>query len=243
MTSPRSIVFSAALCVLAAVAQVLAMQWGLIGDLAGGLLAGGISLTGMRMLALETKHLYLPLLVAVAASSLGIVLGLLGGGFSYSPAFWIAPLLAALPPAVLLLDAIRRGETCDICHAPVRRLLSFSCPRCHLVACENCWQFERNRCHLCETNQIPLFPLDFSWWQDRFGTQVHGSRCALCLRTADWSMAHWACGGCGHPHCRSCWDDNDGRCSRCGWTIPELHWKTSSSAASEHSGRERQTTH
>jgi hypothetical protein len=222
VTQLRTVILLAALGVLAAAAQLTATRWGLIGDLVGGVLCGCILLGGMRLFALDTERIYLPPLVAAVASLLGLVLEKAGSNITYSPVAWTAPLLAALPAGAPALSIIMRGARCQICHTRLRRLLSFSCPRCHLVACENCWQFERGRCSLCEANQAPLFPLDYSWWQQRFGSQVHGSRCALCLRTEEPNVAQWGCRGCGHSQCRTCWDDNNGQCSRCGWTIPDL---------------------
>lgn len=222
MTQLRSNVLLAVLGILAAAVQLISARWRLSGDLAGGFLSGLIILGGMRALALEIEHIYLPPLVAVGASLLGLALGIAGSSVAYPRVFFIAPLLAALPTGALALKNGLRGARCQLCRARLRRLLSFSCPRCHLIACENCWEFERGRCRLCETNQAPLFPLDFSWWQQRFGSQTPSGRCALCLRIADGKVAHWPCAGCGHSQCRSCWDDNNGQCSRCGWTIPGL---------------------
>lgn len=208
--------------ILAAAAQLIATRWGFLGELAGGLLGGIIILAGWQIFALGTERIYLLSLVAAAASLLGVAFAIAGAGVSYMPAVWAAPLLAAFPAGVFALRIGLHGARCQLCRAPLRRLLSFSCPRCNLVACENCWQFERGRCRLCEANQVPLFPLDASWWKKHFGAQAHGGRCALCLQAADWNVAHWACAACGHSQCRSCWDDNNGQCSRCGWTIPEL---------------------
>ena len=222
MTRLRTNVLLAALAIFAAAAQLVSMRWGLIGNLFGGLLCGVILVAGMSLFAVETEQMYLPPLVAATASLIGLGLGIAGSGIAYSSAAWIAALLAALPPGVPALRNSLRGEKCQLCHVRLHRLLSFACPRCHLVACENCWQFERGRCSLCEANQVPLFPLDFSWWQERFGSQARAGQCALCLRTADWNVAQWACVGCGRNQCRSCWDDNNGQCSRCGWTIPGL---------------------
>jgi hypothetical protein len=188
-------------------------------------------LAGMRVLALEIESIWLPPLVAVATSLLGLVFGGAGSDTTYPPMFWMAPLLAAFAPGALALGIVMRGKKCQLCRAPLRWLLSFSCSRCQLVACENCWQFERDRCSLCEANQISLFPGDISWWRQRFGSQVHGGRCVLCLRNEDGRVAHWACTACGHSHCRSCWDDNNGQCSRCRWIIPSLVVDTSSNAA------------
>jgi len=222
VTELRTNIQIAALGILAATAQLMAARWGLIGILAGGCLCGVILLAGMRVLVLESGRIYLPPIAAAAASLLGIVLAEAGSGVTYTPAAWSAPVLAALLPGAPALSIVLRGARCQFCHTRLRHLLSFSCPRCHLVACENCWQFERGRCSVCDANQVPLFPLDFIWWQQHFGSQVHGGRCVLCLRPADWSVAHWACGGCGHNQCRSCWDDNNGQCSRCRWIVPDL---------------------
>jgi hypothetical protein len=222
MTEMRRSILLTALAILAAVAQLAATQWGLIGGLAGGLLCGITVFIGMRLLNIETDHIFLPSLIAIAASTLGLALAFAGTGNAYPLAAWFAPLLAAMPSAVPAIAIALRGARCELCHARLRGLLSFSCPRCHLVSCENCWQFERGRCRLCETNQVALFPLDREWWQQHFGSQARAGKCALCLRTADWSVAHWACVGCGHTQCRLCWDDNNGQCSRCGWIIPGL---------------------
>jgi hypothetical protein len=237
MTEMRRNVLFAALAILAAVAQLAAAQWGLIGDLIGGLLCGIIILAGVRIFAIETDHLYLSPLVAIATSILGLALAFAGTGKPSPLAAWMAPLLAALPLAIPAVAIALRGERCELCHARLRGLLSFSCPRCRLVVCENCWQFERGRCRLCETNQVAVFPLDREWWQQHFGSQARVGRCVLCLRTADWSVAHWACVGCGHTQCRLCWDDNNGQCSRCGWIIPGLPTELSEFVAAGRSPR------
>lgn len=222
MTETRTNILLAALAILGAIMQLVATRWGLVGDLAGGLLCGIIILIGMRILAIEIDFVYLPSLVAIAASILGLVLAITGTGISHPKAAWLAPLLAALPLVIPAIAVTLRSARCELCHARLRGLLSFSCPRCHLIACENCWQFERGRCRICETNQVPLFPLDLEWWQEHFGSQARDGKCALCFRAADWSVAHWACVNCGHTQCRVCWDDNNGQCSRCGWIIPGL---------------------
>jgi hypothetical protein len=222
VTKMQTSILLVPLGVLAAAAQLIATRWGLAGEIAGGFLCGVLIVAGMRLLAPDGENLWLPALVAAAASVAGLIPGIAGPGVAPSHVAWAAPLLAALLPGGLALRAALRGRKCQLCGTPLRRLLSFSCPRCHLTACENCWQFERNRCRLCEANQVALFPLDVSWWQERFGTQVHGGRCALCLSAADGKVAQWACAGCGHSQCRLCWDDNNGQCSRCAWTVPDL---------------------
>lgn len=231
MTEMRNNLILATLAVLSAIIQLVATRWGLVGDLAGGLLCGITILISMRLLAIETNSLYIPPLVAVLASALGLAMAIVGAGIAHPPTIWLAPLLAGLPLAIFAIAAALRTARCEICHARLRGLLSFSCPRCHLVTCENCWQFERGRCSVCETNQVALFPLDHAWWQERFGAQAREGKCALCLRTADWSVAHWPCGSCGHTQCRLCWDDNNGQCSRCGWVVPGIATELSEFAA------------
>jgi hypothetical protein len=231
MTRMRNYILLAALGILAATVQLVATRWGLAGDLVGGLLSGVLVLAGILALALEVEKTYLPPIVAAVASLSGIAFAMAGSDVATPHIAWTAPLLGALPTSMTALTTAMRGRRCQLCRTPLRRLLSFSCPRCHLVACENCWQFERDRCSLCEANQVPLFPIDISWWQQCFGAQVHGGRCALCLRAADGRVAHWACVGCGHAQCRPCWDDNNGQCSRCGWTLPHLPHEVSTHAA------------
>jgi hypothetical protein len=233
VTQLRTTVLLISLGILGGAEQLVATGWGLVGNLIGGLLCGFILLAGIRALALDVERLYLPPLVAAVASLLGLVLAKGGANVAVLSAAWAAPILAMLPAGAPALGAVIRGARCQICHARLRRLLSFLCPRCHLVTCENCWQFERGRCSLCESNQAPLFPLDYSWWEDRFGSQVHGRRCALCLSEEDWSRAQWGCRSCGHSQCRPCWDDNNGQCSRCGWAIPNLPTEVSEYTAAE----------
>lgn len=222
MTRTQTSILFVPLGILAAAAQLIATREGPSGELAGGFFCGVLTIAGIRVLAPKTENLWLLVVVAAAASVAGLMPGVAGSGVAHSWAAWAAPLLAALLPGGIALRAALRGRKCQLCGTPLRGLLSFSCPRCQLTACENCWQFERNRCGLCEANQVALFPLDVSWWQARFGSQVHSGRCALCLRVADGQVAQWACAGCGHSQCRQCWDDNNGQCSRCEWTLPDL---------------------
>lgn len=235
MTQMRNYVLLAALGILAAIAQLVATRWGLVGDLAGALLSGLLVLVGTRVLVLEIEKFYLLPIVAAVASSCGLGFAIAGSDVATPHIAWMAPLLAALPAGMTALATGMRGRRCQLCRMPLRRLLSFSCPRCHLVICENCWQFERDRCRLCEANQIPLFPIDISWWQQCFGSQLHGGRCTLCFRAADGRVAQWACIGCGHGQCRSCWDDNNGQCSRCGWMIASSSEADTHIAAGVHS--------
>jgi len=227
----RSPLMLAALAILSAVVELIAARWGAVGAVAGGLLCGLTVLAGARVLANDAVPLYELLLAGCGGSLLGLTLGAAGAGMRMIGLVWFAPLAAALPALVSALVEAVRGARCPLCSARLRGLLSFGCPRCRLEVCENCWQFERGRCRLCETNQVALFPLEPAWWQARFKRQARDGRCALCLRSADWEVAHWACGDCGHSQCRLCWDDNYGQCSRCGWIVPGLPQDVSEFAA------------
>jgi hypothetical protein len=215
----QSYLLLAALAVLGAVIELIAARWGVDGAVVGGFLCGLAVLAGARALEIDVERFYVMALAACAGSLLGLVLGVAGAGMRVTGLAWLAPLAAVLPAAVPALAKIVRVALCGM---PLRGVLSFGCPRCHLEVCDNCWQFERGRCRLCEANQAALFPLELAWWHARFKQQAREGRCALCLRTADWDVAHWACRGCGHSQCRLCWDDNNGQCSRCGWIVPDL---------------------
>lgn len=222
MRETQSHILLGALALLAAVVQLMATRWGTGGTLIGGLLCGMAIVAGTRVLQPGGEPRWTLVPAAAAASAVGLLLASSGTGVAMTVAVWLAPLIAAIPAAVPATAEVVRGARCPLCHARLRRLLAFACPRCHLRVCENCWEFERGRCGLCETNQVALFPLDPAWWQDRFKLQARDGRCVLCLRATDWEVAHWACGGCGHHQCRLCWDDNNGQCGRCGWVAPGL---------------------
>src|SRR5579862_5139076 len=234
LMTARTFMLFAALSVLAAIEQLLAVRWGIFGASAGSLLCGGIVLIGWRAFAPEIDHDYLLPLFAVAASLLGLWSAIAGTAMSYTPLIWLLAVIAALPTGIHVLWIRMRASRCHLCHASLRRLLSFSCPRCALIACENCWEFERGRCHLCAANQVPLFPIDPAWWHKRFGRQVYDGKCALCLQAPESRVAHWACPACGHTQCRLCWDDNNGQCSRCAWSIASVPGASTDSPPDAH---------
>lgn len=222
MMELRSGLSLGALTTIAAVLQLITTRWGLSGALTGGLFCGIVVVAGARVLQAEIEPAFVPVLAAAVSSTAGLLLAVVGAEVQITRMTWLAPLIAAMLAAIpALVGALRRAR-CPLCHAQLHGLLAFACPRCHLKVCENCWQFERGRCKLCEANQVALFPQDLAWWQERFNRQAREGRCALCLRTADWEVAHWACDGCGHSQCRLCWDDNNGQCSCCGWTVQGL---------------------
>lgn len=243
MTRPNSSITLIAVGLLAAVVQLLASQFGLIGALTGGVLCGAMVYCSSIIFATEHQSVYLSALTAAGASILGLTCRLASTSISLQGAAWLGPGLALLPFLAQGLLFVFKGKRCQLCNARLRGLLSFRCARCTLIACENCWVFEADRCNLCEANHAPLFPVNLSWWQEHFGSQIHSGRCGLCLRSADWTEAHWPCPSCGHGLCRSCWDDSSGRCHRCGWLIsahlsapqesaPKLELRKSSVSAS-----------
>ena len=69
MTRLRTYVLLTALGVFAAIMQLVATRWGLVGDLVGGLLCGAILLGGMRAFAFDVEHIYLLPLVAADRKS------------------------------------------------------------------------------------------------------------------------------------------------------------------------------
>jgi hypothetical protein len=222
MTESRKHVLLIALGLLAAAFQLVAIRWDVAGCFVGALVAGTLIYGGERILSLESMSIWLSPLVAGFASVLGLGSGLAGRETALPPVVWLAPVLAVLPAGCPALFAAVRSNRCQICRKSVRLLLSFSCPRCHMLSCENCWEFGKCRCRLCDVNQILLLPLDEEWWQDRLGPQVRLGRCLLCLHVADGRVSQWACRACGHNHCRTCWDDLNGQCSRCRWSMPGL---------------------
>jgi hypothetical protein len=91
VTQLRTNILLAMLGILAVAVQIISTRWGLIGDFAGGLLCGLIVLGGMRVLALEIEHAFLPPLVAGGASLLGLGVGIVGSNVTYPGVSWVAP--------------------------------------------------------------------------------------------------------------------------------------------------------
>jgi hypothetical protein len=135
---------------------------------------------------------------------------------------WFAPLAALAASGVILGIRAMRSERCGLCNHRLGRGVAFPCPRCGLVVCEqNCWVFEQSRCRLCEQNRVPAFPPDGRWWDRQFGPRSPHGRCLICMTAADQADLR-ACGKCGRPQCRDCWDYANGQCSRCQWTVADL---------------------
>lgn len=174
----------------------------------------------------EDSGLKLPAMAGVA--------GVLAGGAlrwaTSSSEMMYADLLAALLCAVcgiaVLLARARheRGRCQLLCGRPLAER-SRRCPRCEKLICgrSSCWRSERYRCAYCERLRRPLFPADDDedWWQATLGRKVSHGSCQRCgCHVGNCSL--YDCGDCQWPMCTGCWDSENGRCVRCGWTLPGL---------------------
>lgn len=157
----------------------------------------------------------------VVATGLGIGLATLAQT-SPDPLMWAAPVIAGLETGLVLWWRNRSSVRCGLCNTRLAGEVSFVCPRCSLVVCEQrCWDFEKLRCRLCVQNRVPVFPPDSRWWNRNFGAATPHGRCQLCQSTAEQAELR-NCPNCGRPQCRDCWDDSNGTCSRCGWRVQAL---------------------
>jgi hypothetical protein len=153
---------------------------------------------------------------------------LLGLGLAYlahpfAPFAWFAVPLAMLISGVVVLLQTMSRRRCGLC---ARRLspdtLTFTCPRCALVVCdESCWSFEHRRCQLCVEHRVPLLSAQKQWWDRVLGPEATQGRCQVCMASFEQSsLCH--CGRCRRLQCHDCWDNLNGECARCSWTIPDL---------------------
>jgi hypothetical protein len=136
---------------------------------------------------------------------------------------WALPALLFAVIAIASLLSKMAKRRCALCH---RRLgphaITFDCPRCGLEVCdESCWNFEHRRCRMCEENHVPILPAQSQWWDRQLGPRVHQGRCQLCMASPEQADLR-ICSHCHRPQCRDCWDQANGECSRCGWTMPNL---------------------
>ena len=135
---------------------------------------------------------------------------------------WMAPFLSSGGAAAIEWLGLIGSKRCEICNRRIGTGVSLACPRCGLIVCDHsCWRFEELRCRLCSQNGVPIFPADARWWDRALGPRFRGGQCQLCL-TARTEADLRACQRCGRPQCRSCWDDRNGQCSRCGWVLRDL---------------------
>lgn len=169
---------------------------------------------------LEHPTWLLPVLLG-GCSLLGLGIALLEHPLPAS-AWLAAPLATTVSGGIVLLQTMNRRR-CGLCN---RRLssgtLTFSCPRCALVVCdESCWSFEHRRCQLCVEHRVPLLSSQNQWWDRVLGPEATQGRCQICMASFEQAdLRH--CGHCRRLECRDCWDNLNGECARCNWTIPDL---------------------
>ncbi|HZU10972.1 MAG TPA: hypothetical protein VFA02_13795 [Pseudacidobacterium sp.] len=163
------------------------------------------------------------MLPAVLTATFCVSLAVLTAARHTGTVTWTLPLVlfAVISLAALLSRMTKRR--CALCH---RRLgphaITFGCPRCGLEVCDEfCWNFEHRRCRMCEENRVPILPAQSQWWDRQLGPRVQHGRCQLCMASPEQSDLR-SCGHCHRPQCRDCWDQTNGECSRCGWTMPNL---------------------
>ena len=153
---------------------------------------------------------------------------LLGLGIAYvlhpfAPVTWAAvPVCLFISAATVGVQTLGRHR-CGLCNRRLSpKALVFTCPRCALRVCEeNCWSFEHRRCQLCVEQKVPLLSAQKQWWDRTLGPAVVQGRCHVCLTSFDQADLR-TCGNCRRSQCRDCWDNLNGECARCGWTIPDL---------------------
>ena len=185
------------------------------------LLIGILGTLGARFFTLLERPAWLLPAVLGGCSLLGLGIALTENRFpSYE---WLAfPLTMLISGGIVLLQTMSR-KRCGLCN---RRLspnaLTFTCPRCALVVCdESCWSFEHRRCQLCVEHRVPVLPAQKQWWDRVLGPAAVYGRCQVCMASFEQSdLRH--CGRCRRPQCRDCWDNLNGECARCGWALPDL---------------------
>lgn len=187
-------------------------------------IAGAISAALFSMLLrffdVDLPRNWLRVVFSAGASAAGVGSGFASGNRALEA--WWAPAAAALVALIWWSVSSGMGQRCHLCNRWLRRrVVSFECPRCGFVVCEQCWEFDHLRCRLCEQNHVPAFSPDARWWDQHMGARVNHGRCQICLTTSD-KVDLRGCGRCGRTQCRECWDTLNGQCSRCNWVIDDL---------------------
>lgn len=162
------------------------------------------------------------LLLAAGASLAGVAPGLVNRSADHLGMI-LVPAVALVTAGIFVLVQWGGQGRCALCNRRLSGGTWFRCPRCGLRVCDDeCWDFSNIRCRLCQQNKVPLAIFaDSRWLNDHLGEPLAKGRCQLCL--ASYSEADLrACGNCGRPQCRDCWDVTNGRCSHCGWLVDDL---------------------
>ncbi len=156
----------------------------------------------------------------VGASVIGVALAVLAR--HNDTLLGLCPLAACAVMIALIWWRNRSTARCNLCAKRLAGEVSFNCPRCGLLVCEErCWDFNKLRCRLCVQNRVPVLAPDGRWWDRTFGPATPHGRCNLCQAGSPEAELR-NCPKCGRPQCRDCWDDANGECTRCGWRLAEL---------------------
>lgn len=169
---------------------------------------------------------YAPAVIAFAGLGIGSLLRLLIFEKSQTSISWediVAICLSLMTSGgVILLKRRRVMDKCHRCQNPLEKDRQL-CPRGgeHWV-CNRCWLADRVRCKDCESLKTPWLQLeDENWWLSRLGSRIRGGHCYSCRRNAvEYDLRQ--CGRCTVATCIRCWDLENGRCSKCGWVMPDL---------------------
>jgi hypothetical protein len=152
-----------------------------------------------------------------------LALGILASIRTVSMLLWcMSIVLFAIASITYVFIKITRRR-CKLCNQRLGpHAITFNCPRCGLEVCdEHCWKFEQRRCRMCEENHVPALPAQNQWWDRQLGPRILNGRCQICMASPEQADLR-NCGHCRRPQCRDCWDQANGECSRCGWTMPGL---------------------
>jgi hypothetical protein len=120
-----------------------------------------------------------------------------------------------------------RGDVsaqCALCKRRVKTETDLrGCPRCgrHVCPRPSCWAGQYVRCTHCHDRGVVALPVQDGWWATHLGPRLKDGQCVVCLSSFEEADLR-ECHQCHWPTCRRCWDYHNGRCTRCGWTIPAL---------------------
>lgn len=218
----RSIVTLAGMSFLLLLVQLVAALVSPAAAIVCGVVVALAAFGLLHFFEVELEPAWIATLAPVVSSALGIAIIYFLVAGKQDPILWLAP-VAGLATCGCIQAFRRSGSRrCGLCNRRIGRGVSFQCPRCGLLVCEqNCWVFGQCRCRLCEQNRVPFFPTDGRWWDRNFGPRAYYGRCQLCMATPEKADLR-VCGKCGRPQCRECWDFANGQCSRCQWIVEDL---------------------
>jgi hypothetical protein len=182
---------------------------------------GALSLPLLRWFPREFRRWWSAVAVVGGASLAGILARYFGNPIHASWVLWLAPAAASSTAELAVLGDHLTSRRCALCRHRIGSRESYGCPRCGLRICDECWSFQNYRCRLCEQNKVPIFSPDARWWDTNFGPPVKSGLCQLCQTPAAKTELR-ACGKCGRPQCRGCWDFTNGRCTHCEWLVHDL---------------------